>query len=110
VGTNFQPGIAESSLHNPLFLWEHQYNADAVAAKVIANPAVIVIKYQRNAKGIHCGSACASGQLVTIKPDEYLRLLPGSRMLRLETSEIDARWDRTLFVLERAGDSNGSIC
>jgi hypothetical protein len=58
VGTNFQAGIAESSLHNPSFLWEYQYNANTVAARVIDNAALIVTKYQRNAKGIHCGSVC----------------------------------------------------
>jgi hypothetical protein len=44
-----------------------------------------------------------------MKPDKYLRLLLRSRMLGLETSEIDARRDRRLFVLERADDSNSSI-
>jgi hypothetical protein len=45
-----------------------------------------------------------------MKLDIYLRLLLRPRMLGLETSEIDARRDLKLLVLERADDSNGSIC
>jgi len=62
-----------------------------MAAQEIENPAAVVIKCQRSAKGIHCGSECVLERAVQIKPYEYFRSPPGSTELTLETLEIDAR-------------------